>query len=392
MAIQIITLGQQNIFKRYSVNYNIFRDLHETDLLGLELRDYEPSIIEKLKEIVIASNEICYSTRISSAKVNFLVLGSITIFKELSRKILAAGNEDLGYKISNVVNNFTQYSNGNFSINGNSYSLNQPYVMGIVNVTPDSFSDGGLYLSPENAYEHACQLIEEGADFIDIGGESTRPGSKPVGIEEELKRVIPVIEKINRSHPEVVLSIDTTKSEVAKQALENGAKIVNDISALMNDEKMASVIKDYDAGLVLMHMKGTPINMQNNPNYSDVVNEVYDFLNMQIQAATKVGIKSIIIDPGIGFGKRVEDNYEILKRLKEFKGLGSPLMIGLSRKSFIGKALNLELSERDYATLSAETIAMMSGANIIRTHNVKKTKQALEIVKFVNNPENVAHV
>ncbi|KAB2843340.1 MAG: dihydropteroate synthase, partial [Melioribacteraceae bacterium] len=198
---------------------------------------------------------------------------------------------------------------------------------------------------------------------------------------------IPVIEKIIEQKPEAVISIDTTKSLVAKEALNAGAKIVNDISGGTFDKNILRIVSDFNAAFVIMHIKGTPKSMQQNPYYDDVVSEVYDYLSERVEEADKAGIKNIFIDPGIGFGKRIQDNYELLKRLDEFKSIGYPILIGLSRKSFIGKTLSKNVDERDNPTAIAETIAVKNGARIVRTHNVKNAVEAKKIINFVNNPE-----
>ncbi len=256
------------------------------------------------------------------------------------------------------------------------------YVMGILNVTPDSFSDGGRYFTLDSALEHAMKMVEEGADIIDVGGESTRPGSEPVPVEEELRRVIPVIRELAK-RTEVPISIDTYKSEVAKQALDNGAIIVNDISGLRFDEKMAEVVAEYKASLVLMHIKGTPKTMQQNPEYKDVISEIYSYLSESVDLAVGAGIRQIIVDPGIGFGKRLVDNLEIIKRLREFKSLGYPILIGVSRKSFIGNILNLPVDQRLEGTAGAVAISVWNGANIVRVHDVKEMVRVVRIVDAI---------
>ncbi|MGD0037938.1 MAG: dihydropteroate synthase [Bacteroidota bacterium] len=248
------------------------------------------------------------------------------------------------------------------------------YVMGILNVTPDSFSDGGRYLDIEQAIKHGQKLAEDGADFIDIGGESTRPGSESVSIEEEIRRVIPVIESLAKINS-IPISIDTCKSDVAEAALQIGAVIVNDISAMTFDAKMASVVAKYQASVVLMHIKGTPKNMQMNPNYDNVTEEVRKFLRERIEAAMKAGITQIMIDPGIGFGKKFEHNIQLLKELKTFTSLGYPLLIGVSKKSFLGVILNLPPNERVEGTAAAVTASILNGTNIIRVHDVKEMKR-----------------
>lgn len=262
----------------------------------------------------------------------------------------------------------------------NLISTKQIYIMGILNVTPDSFSDGGKFNSIDSATNHALKMIEEGADIIDVGGASSRPGADEVPIEIEIKRTIPVIQNIIKHKPNSIVSIDTTKPEVAEAALENGAKIINDISGLSN-EKTLEVIKKYDAIVVIMHMLGNPRTMQENPTYKNVVEEVFEYLRQKIEYAKSSGVTSVIIDPGIGFGKSINHNYELLRNLAKFQTLESPLLIGVSRKSLIGQTLNLNIDERDIPTIILETDAVNKGAKIIRTHNVKNAVQ----LKKLNN-------
>jgi dihydropteroate synthase len=262
-------------------------------------------------------------------------------------------------------------------------SFSTPKIMGIVNVTPDSFSDGGKYFSVDDAVDQALKFIDEGADIIDIGGESTRPGSDPVSPEEELRRTIPVIKNIRKQRKDVIISIDTTKSKVAQQALDSGAQIINDISGLTFDEKMIEIAKEYNSGVVIMHIKGNPKTMQVNPEYSDVVKEVYDFLLVQSIKAKQNDVDKIIVDPGIGFGKRIEDNFTLIKNLDYFQSLGYPVMIGLSKKSFIGKTLNLDNDQREIGTIILETISVIKSARIIRTHNVKYCNQLVKLASHI---------
>ena len=260
-------------------------------------------------------------------------------------------------------------------------------VMGIVNVTPDSFSDGGKFFSPEVAISHASNLIGQGADIIDIGGESTRPGAEQVSESEELKRVIPVIEKIRTDNPTILISIDTTKASVAKHAVEAGADIINDVSGLSFDNNMTGIVESFDVPVVIMHMKGNPQNMQLNPKYKDIVNEILDFFKMKIKIAIQSGINRsmIILDPGIGFGKTVEHNFELLSRLNEFNVLELPIMIGPSRKSFIGITLDLPPEDRLEGTAAAVSAGVMNGASIVRVHDVKSMKRVVRIIEKVRN-------
>ncbi len=258
------------------------------------------------------------------------------------------------------------------------------HVMGVLNVTPDSFSDGGQYYDTDKAVERGCEMAEEGADIIDIGGESTRPGSDSISAEEELDRVIPVIQRL-RGRVNVLLSIDTTKSLVAREAIEAGAHIVNDISALRSDPGMAGVVAEHRVPLILMHMRGLPKDMQKNPTYSNLIGEIYAFLDERIATAVEAGITRdrIIVDPGIGFGKTWPDNFILLNRLKQFHGLGCPLLIGVSRKSFIGWALNRAKDDRVMGTAAAVAASVLKGVHIVRVHDVKETCRCIDMVDCV---------
>jgi dihydropteroate synthase len=260
--------------------------------------------------------------------------------------------------------------------------FSQPVIMGILNVTPDSFSDGGIYYDKKTAVEYALKMFDKGADIVDVGGESTRPGADPVSEEEEIRRVIPVIEDILKRKPSSVISIDTTKSYVAHKACEAGARIINDISGLTFNPAIAEVAAEHSASLVIMHIKGKPKDMQINPVYDDLIFEIFEFLYNQTKKAKSSGAEKIIIDPGIGFGKKIDNNFEILRRLSDFKCLGCPILIGLSRKSFLGKTLNLDLNERDTVTSVAEALAIRNGAKIIRTHNVVNAVQTRDLLKY----------
>ncbi len=258
--------------------------------------------------------------------------------------------------------------------------------MGILNVTPDSFSDGGLFYAPDQAIRHAQKMISEGADIIDIGGESTRPGSEAVSPEKQIKRVLPVLEAIRKEFPEAIISVDTTDFRVAEASLTNGADIINDVSGLQKTPEIAPLCAEYDAALVIMHSKGDPKTMQNNPVYDDVVEEVYDFLERQSQSALGAGVKNVIIDPGIGFGKTLEHNLTLLAHLHHFTDLGYPLLVGASRKSLIQKLLgNCPADERLPATLAIHYDAMMRGANILRVHDVKETYDTVQFFQAIRS-------
>ncbi len=258
-------------------------------------------------------------------------------------------------------------------------------VMGILNVTPDSFYDGGRYAQPELAVQRALQMVEEGADIIDIGGESTRPGSQPVPAEEELRRVLPVIQAI-RQRVDVPISIDTTKSHVAEQALQAGACMVNDISGLGFDPRMAEVVARTGALCCIMHIQGTPQTMQTNPQYDDVVRDISAYFEERLGLAERAGIprENIWLDPGIGFGKTVEHNLQILRRLREFAAFGLPILIGTSRKSFIGRVLgDLPPEDRLEGTAATVAVAIMNGANAVRVHDVRAMARVARMVDAV---------
>jgi dihydropteroate synthase len=259
-------------------------------------------------------------------------------------------------------------------------------IMGIVNVTPDSFSDGGLFLDAEAAIEHGRELAAQGAEILDVGGESTRPGAEAVGAEEELDRVRPVVEALTGdSGPGVQVSIDTSKAAVAAPALDAGAEIVNDVTALRADPDLAALCADRECGLVLMHMLGNPRTMQENPTYEDVVDDVKAFLAERVDAAITAGVaeERIWVDPGIGFGKTLEHNLELLRRLGELRDLGRPVVVGSSRKSFIGAITGREVEDRLGGTVASNVLAVLAGADVVRVHDVLELKQALDVAEAI---------
>jgi dihydropteroate synthase len=258
------------------------------------------------------------------------------------------------------------------------------HIMGILNITPDSFSDGGKYLDVEQAIDQGLKLAENGADFIDIGGESTRPGSQPVLIEEEIRRVVPVVKALSKK-VNIPISIDTYKPDTADAALKAGAVIVNDISAMTFDARMVSVVVQHRASIVLMHMKGAPKTMQENPMYENVTMEVKQFLSERLFAAKEAGIEQMIIDPGIGFGKKFEHNIQLLQELRSFISLGCPLLVGPSRKAFLGAILNLPADERIEGTAAVVANAILKGANIVRVHDVKEMKRVAMVTDVLKS-------
>lgn len=275
-----------------------------------------------------------------------------------------------------------KFSCGNYQLD-----LARPQVMGIVNVTPDSFSDGGKYQSTEQAVAHALQLVAEGADILDIGGESTRPGATPVGLDEELRRVLPVIEQLAKTAG-VPLSIDTYKPEVMRAAIAAGIDIVNDVRALQEPGAM-EIVAQSQAGVCLMHMQGLPQNMQVDPHYEDVVTEVTAFLRERMLSAQAAGIvlERIVLDPGFGFGKHTVHNVALLQQLQSLTALGRPLLVGLSRKSVLGRMTGGDVYVRLHASLAASVISVMKGARIVRVHDVKATADALKVAAAVlSNP------
>ena len=253
-----------------------------------------------------------------------------------------------------------------------------PLLMGIVNVTPDSFSDGGQFLDPERAVAHALQLEAEGAAILDIGGESTRPGAAPVDVEEEASRVLPVVKKLARQ-TKLPISIDTSKASIAQAAIDVGARIVNDVTGLEGDADMTSVVANSGAGVCIMHMRGAPRTMQENPRYVDVVDEVKQFLAERLRVAIEAGIDSasISLDPGIGFGKTTEHNLELIRRFGELKDLDRPLLVGHSRKRFLGELLGDPDADRTEATVGVSLALAAKKVNILRVHDVRRTREAL---------------
>lgn len=257
-------------------------------------------------------------------------------------------------------------------------------VMGILNVTPDSFSDGGFFDSPRKAVAHGLRLVEEGADMLDVGGQSTRPGASAVSAKEELRRVIPVIEKL-ASRVAVPISIDTAKAQVAAEAVAAGACLINDVTALRGDRRMAEVAARSQVPVVLMHMRGTPRTMQSNPRYRNVVAEVAAFLKKQMAFAQRFGIprSHLMVDPGLGFGKTVAHNLKLMQHLDAFVGLGVPVVVGASRKSFIGKVLDAKVGSRLSGSLACAAYAHFLGARIVRVHDVKETVQLLKMLESI---------
>jgi len=335
-------------------------------------------------------------------KTDCLLMGNLAQLSRLTEKLNRQpfGLDRLARDLSLATTNY-QKDEFNLSLGRYKLSLKQgrTYIMGIVNLTPDSFSADGFYQGlspnslnhsqtkrtlPERVFDFVEKMVEDGADIIDIGGESTRPGAKFIPVEEELERTIPVIKKLAKKI-KVPISIDTYKPEVARQALDSGAVMVNDITGL--NKKMAKIVSKYKAGAVIMHMKGNPRTMQNNPVYKSLIDEIIEYLGRAITRAVDCGIdkEKIVVDPGIGFGKLLEHNSQILNRLKELKILGRPILVGPSRKSFIGKILDAGPQERIFGTISACVLAVKNGANIIRVHDVRAVKEATKVLNTITS-------
>lgn len=272
------------------------------------------------------------------------------------------------------------------SLRNSTLSLESPVVMGILNVTPDSFSDGGKYGSVQQAVDAVGKMVDEGAAIIDIGGESTRPGADPVSESEEVNRVIPVLEQVLSGFPHIFFSIDTTKYKVAAASLKLGAHIINDVSGLQKEPRLAELCAKYHAGYVLMHSQGEPQTMQENPEYKDVVDDIYSFLKKGIEQLRRAGVSSIMIDPGIGFGKTLQHNLDIIKELKKFLTLSCPVLVGASRKSMIGKLLDGRPADGRLAgTLAVHYHCLLQGAKILRVHDVQEAVDSVKIFESLKN-------
>jgi dihydropteroate synthase len=380
------------IFKKIGVDpYGIDAMASKTININILLEDQPCKIANIIKqEMLSAGGDAAVARGSVSCSVpvsDILIMGTLKQILALAKKMekqpfglnLIAGN------ILEVLRNMSQ---NEYILKTSRRKLtlgNKTLIMGILNVTPDSFSDGGLFYSQQKAVEQGLQMAAEGADIIDIGGESTRPGAGFVATGVESKRVLPVIESLVQ-RVKVPISIDTKKAQVARQALAGGAEIVNDISALNGDKKMAKTIKDAGAAVILMHMRGNPRNMQKgNLVYENLMGEITDYLKKSSEKALKAGIEKdcIVIDPGIGFGKTPEDNYKIIKNLSELKGLGMPVMIGTSRKSFIGKVTGGEPGERIEGTAATVAAAIMNGCHIVRVHDVAAMKKVAAVTDAI---------
>jgi len=321
----------------------------------------------------------------STPSTDAILIGTQKQFEKLTSKLEQyPALQSLGHSLKETLKNISK-THYTIRCRKRTFKLGkQTLLMGVLNVTPDSFSDGGLFLDREKAIAQGLKMVEEGADLIDIGGESTKPGSKPLGLEEELRRVIPVIEALAKE-VDVPISIDTYKSTVAKKAIEAGAQMINDISGLHFDPDLAHVASKEDVPLILMHTRGTPETMQKDVHYESLLSEILQYLRESIRRAESAGLDpgQIVIDPGIGFGKNLEDNLLIIKNLQEFRILGKPILLGTSRKTFIGKILHAEVTERLEGTLSSIAIGVLNGAHIIRCHDVLQAKRVIAVADSI---------
>ena len=270
------------------------------------------------------------------------------------------------------------------NLNGNLMDLSTPKIMGILNVTPDSFYDGGIFDSNKKILDHVEKMLTDGADIIDVGGYSSRPGAKEVKLKDEIKRVVPTIELIKKEFNETIISVDTFRSEVALQAVNSGASIINDISGGDLDPNMFNCVAELNVPYIIMHMQGNPKNMQNNPLYENVIVEIIENLSKKVFKAAEAGVIDVIIDPGFGFGKTIEHNYKILSELSFFKELDCPILVGLSRKSMIYKLLEEKPENVLNGTTCLNTVSILNGANILRVHDVKEAKEVVKLTNFLN--------
>ncbi len=383
-----------NIFQKIGVDpYGIEAMSLKTLNVNILLKEKSCKVANILKQEMLSIGGDAAVARgsvaCSIASTDVLIMGTLKQISALINKIEKQpfGLKSIAENISEILKNSGQKE---YILKTSQREIvlgKKTIVMGILNVTPDSFSDGGLFCNTKTAVSRALQMIDEGADIIDIGGESSRPGAKSIDAKIEIGRVIPIIERLAKK-TKTPISIDTTKAKVAQLALAAGAEIVNDISALNGDKKMAGIVRNAGVALILMHMRGNPQNMQkNNLVYNDLMGEIISNLKDSSEKAMSAGIekKCLVLDPGIGFGKTAEDNYKIIKNLAELKGLGFPIIIGPSRKSFIGKVIGGEPHERIEGTAAAVTAAIINGAKIVRVHDVAAMKKVCTVTDAIVN-------
>ena len=359
-------------------------------MLLLKLYDISGKGANILKqEFIGAGGDVAVHRDVASwkkEKTDCLLIGTERTFRKVADKLKFEPFFGLTDVRETLIKFLERKSLPIFNIRNKEFDFNKHvFIMGILNTTPDSFSDGGRFNDIDRALKHAEEMLKEGADIIDVGGESTRPGAEKVPQSVEIERTAPVIAAIRKEFKDAVISIDTYKSEVAKRAIENGADIINDISGLRFDENMATLAAKYDVPVVAMHIKGTPKNMQKNPHYDNVIKELLTYFSERIKALNNAGVEKIIIDPGIGFGKRLQDNLQIIKHLDAFTIFNLPILLGVSRKSFIGAVLDEPTDKRLIGTLAANMQGVQNGANILRVHDVKAHVEAVKMLEAIKN-------
>jgi len=343
------------------------------------------------QEMLSLGGDAAVAKGVVEGKVEYsdlILLGNASIITKLIRKLNKQsifGLKSIRLDLERIIDQKLLDKPQTLKVNGHELTLNKMLIMGILNITPDSFSDGDEYLEAETAVVRAEEMVKKGADIIDVGGESTRPGAKKITAEEELNRVLPVIKKLSLNE-EMIISVDTYKAGIARKALENGADMINDISALRFDSEMTSVLRDFpQIPVILMHMQGEPGNMQIDPNYNNVIEEILEFFQERIEYCLSAGISQnrILLDPGIGFGKRHQDNLDIIRNLGEFRSLGCPVVIGASRKSFLGRIYKSGVRERLSGSLAAAAAAYQQKIEIIRVHDVQEHKEFLTTLQKI---------
>ncbi|OQY10519.1 MAG: dihydropteroate synthase [Fusobacteriia bacterium 4572_132] len=360
----------------------LFRTIKASDLDARAANLLKQTALEIGIDAIISKDVSLFS----ATKSDVLILGTLNDFERLYYKL-----KTKPFELSNFAEEMKEvllkYDNelSKIKIEKTTFDFNsKTYVMGILNLTPDSFSDGGKYIDVDEAVKKAKQMEKDGADIIDIGAESSRPGAEKVSIEEELKRLNAVVDRI-MEEVNIPISIDTYKVEVAEAMLKKGIRIINDITGLKGDSKMADIISDYNAVVIVMHMQGNPQIMQNNPVYDEIIGDIINEFKSSIRIAQVAGIKdkNLILDPGIGFGKTLKHNLKLLNKLDEFRSLGLPILVGTSKKSFLGEITKAEVQDRKEESLAAAIISAQNGANIIRVHDVKETVKAMKVVDAV---------
>ena len=357
---------------------------------NLLLEGVRPFAANILKQNMLSlGGDVAVHRNVISGKVdssNCLLMGDLRHYKRLVEKIKSQpGLEAIAEVIEEQI--FHEIKGLALTLCSNNYSWDSiPISMGILNITPDSFSDGGLWYDPYRALDHALEMVEQGADILDVGGESSRPGAESIDAREETARVVPIIEKI-ASRVNIPISIDTRNAETAEAALGAGACMINDVSALSHDPHMLGIAKEAGAGIILMHMRGTPGTMQNNTGYLDIFHEIYSFLDDKIKQCLEAGIdrKSILVDPGIGFGKDLKGNLSLIRRISEFRSLRVPVVLGHSRKSFIGSVLDASVDQRQEGTDAVSSWAIIQGVDVLRVHDIQRTGRIKKMILAVKD-------